>query len=81
VPTLLVTEPFFSVRVAVTAIVQGNVVVEPVVDSPVTMAAMSIIGSPMAEIDEEEEPSANHEEEQQQHPIHDVPHDEPPRRS
>jgi hypothetical protein len=30
------------------------VVVEHVVDSPVTMAATLIIGSPMAEIDEEE---------------------------
>jgi hypothetical protein len=31
------------------------VVVKPVVDSPVTMAATLIIGPPMTEIDEEEE--------------------------
>jgi hypothetical protein len=31
------------------------VVVEPVVDSPVTIAATSIVGSLMAEIDEEEQ--------------------------
>jgi hypothetical protein len=48
--------------------VHGNVVVEPVVDSPVPITAMPIIGSPMAEINEEEgpvfqEPVANHEEE------------------
>jgi hypothetical protein len=54
--------------------VHGNVVVEPVVDSPVPITAMPIIGSPMAEINEEEGPIfqesvANHEEEQQQHPI------------
>jgi hypothetical protein len=62
------------------------VVIEPVVDSPVTMATMPIVGSLMVEIDEEEEPNfeepiANHEEEQQQPPIQDVPHDDPPRRS
>jgi hypothetical protein len=62
------------------------VVIELVVDSPVTMATMPIVGSLMVEIDEEEEPNfqepiANHEEEQQQPPIQDVPHDDPPRRS
>jgi hypothetical protein len=36
--------------------VQGNVVAEPVVDSPVSVAATHIVGSPMAEVDEEEEP-------------------------
>jgi hypothetical protein len=55
VPTLMVAEPFFSVPVVVTPIVQGNVVVKPVVDSPVTMAVTSIVNSPMTEIDEEEE--------------------------
>jgi hypothetical protein len=50
--------------------VQGNVVAELIVDSPVPVAAMSIVGSPMAEVDEEvepvfQEPIANHEEEQQ----------------
>jgi hypothetical protein len=66
--------------------VQGNVVAEPVIDSPVRMATTSIIGSPMAEVDEElesvfQEPIANHEEEQQEPPIQDVPHNEPLRRS
>jgi hypothetical protein len=42
------------------------VVTEPIVESPVPMAAMPIIGSPMAEDDEEEEhvfqePITNHE--------------------
>jgi hypothetical protein len=51
-----------------------------------TMAATPVVGSPMAEIDEEEEPIfqepiANLEEEQQQPPMQDVPRDEPPRRS
>jgi hypothetical protein len=59
--------------------------VEPIVDSPVTLGATPIVGSLMAEIDEEEPvfpvPIANHEEEQQQTPIQDVPHNEPPRRS
>jgi hypothetical protein len=53
VPILMVAEPFFSVPAAVTPMVQGNVVAEPVVDSPVFMATTSIVGSPMAEIDEE----------------------------
>jgi hypothetical protein len=81
----MVTEPFFSVPATITPIVHGNVGVEPIVDSPVTMGATPIVGSPMAEIDEEEPvfpvPIANHEEEQQQTPIQDVPHNEPPRRS
>jgi hypothetical protein len=37
-------KPFFSVPAAVTPIVQGNVVVEPIVKSPVPMAAMPIVG-------------------------------------
>jgi hypothetical protein len=56
VPTPMVTELFFSVTVVVTPIVQGDVVVEPVVDAPVLMAVMAIVGSLMVEIDEEEEP-------------------------
>jgi hypothetical protein len=85
VPTLMVVEPFLWVPTTVTPIVQGNMVAEPIVDAPVTMAAMLIVGSPMAEIDEEEpdfqEPIANHEEGQQQPPIQDVPHNGPPKRS
>jgi hypothetical protein len=86
VPTPMVAEPFFSVHVAVTPMLQGSVVAEPVVDSPVPVAATPIVGSPMTEVDEEEElifqePIANHEEEQQEPPIQDVPHNEPPRRS
>jgi hypothetical protein len=86
VPTPIVTEPFFSIPAAVTPMVQGNVIAEPIVDFPITMAEMPIVGSPMGEIDEEEEPVfqepiVNHEEEQQQPPIQDVPHNEPPRRS
>jgi hypothetical protein len=69
VPILMVAEPFFSVPAAVTPMVQGNVVAEPIVDSPVPVAATPIVGSPMAEVDEEMEPIfqkpiANHEEEQ-----------------
>jgi hypothetical protein len=86
VPTLMVAEPFFSVPTAVTPMAQGNVVAEPVADSPVPMAAMPIVGSPMTEVDEElepifQEPITNHEEEQQEPPVQDVPHNEPPRRS
>jgi hypothetical protein len=71
VPTPMVVELFFSIPDTVTPEVQRNVVVEPVIDSPGTMAATPIVDSPMAEIDEEEEPVfqepiANHEEEQQQ---------------
>jgi hypothetical protein len=48
--------------------------VELVIDSPISMATMSIVDSLMVEINEEEEtnfqePIANHEEEQQQLPI------------
>jgi hypothetical protein len=70
VPTPMVAEPFFSVPAAVTSMVQGNVVAEPVVDSPVPVVVTPIIGSPVAEVDEEvepifQEPIANHEDEQQ----------------
>jgi hypothetical protein len=86
VPTPMVAEPIFSVPAAVTPMTQGNVVAEPVADSPVPMAATSIVGSSMTEVDEElepvfQEPITNHEEEQQEPPVHDVPHNEPPRRS
>jgi hypothetical protein len=86
VPTPMVAEPFFSVHAVVTSMAQGNVVAEPVADSPVLMAATPIVGSPMAEVDEElepifQEPITNHEEEQQESPIQDVPHNKPPRRS
>jgi hypothetical protein len=62
------------------------VVPEPVADSPVPIAATPIVGSPMAEVDEEleavfQESITNHEEEQQEPPIQDVPHNEPPKRS
>jgi hypothetical protein len=85
VPTLIVTKPFFSIPAAITIIVYDNVVVEPVIDSPVNMAATPIVGSSMVEINEEEEPIfqepiANHEEEKQLS-IQDVAHNEPPRRS
>jgi hypothetical protein len=66
---------------------QGNVVAEPVVDSPVPIAATPIVGSPMmAGVDEElepvfQEPITNHEEEQQEPSIQDGPYNEPPRRS
>jgi hypothetical protein len=85
VPTPMVAKPFFSVPAAVTPIVQGNVVVEPVVDSLMIMGATSIIGSPMVEINEEEsifqEPIANHKEEQQQPLMQNVSHNEPPKKS
>jgi hypothetical protein len=69
VPTPMVVEPFFLVSAAVTPMMQGNVVAEPVADSPVPMAAMPIVGSLMTEVDEElepvfQEPITNHEEEQ-----------------
>jgi hypothetical protein len=65
---------------------QGNVVTEPIVDSPVPVAATPIVGSLMVEVDEEEEPIfeeliANQEEEQQEPHIQDVPQNESPRRS
>jgi hypothetical protein len=68
VPTLMVAEPFFSVPAAVIPMAQGNVVAEPVADSPIPMAATPIVGSPMTEVDEElepifQEPITNHEEE------------------
>jgi hypothetical protein len=53
VPTLMVAEPFFSVPTAVTPMAQGNVVVEPVVDSPVPMVVIPIVSSPMTEVDED----------------------------
>jgi hypothetical protein len=86
VPTLMVAEPFFSVPAAVTPMAQGNVVVEPVADSAVPMAATPIVGSPMTEVDEDlepifQEPITNHEEEQQEPLVQDVPHNETPRRS
>jgi hypothetical protein len=86
VPTPMVAEPFFSIHAVVTPMVQGNVIVEPIVDSPVPVAAASIVGSPMTEVDEEEEhvfqePIVNHEEEQQEPPIQDMSHNKPPRRS
>jgi hypothetical protein len=56
VPTLMVAQPFLSLPAAVTPMVRGDMVVEPVIDSPVPMPATPIVGSPMAEIDEEEEP-------------------------
>jgi hypothetical protein len=74
VPTLMVQEPFFLISAFVTPIVQGNMVAIPVVYSPVTMVATHVIGSPMVEIDEEDEsifqePITNHEEVQQQPPM------------
>jgi hypothetical protein len=82
----MVAEPFFSELAAVTPMAQGNVVVEPVADSPVPMAATPIVGSPVTEVDEYlepvfQEPITNHEEEQQEPHVQDVPHNEPPRRS
>jgi hypothetical protein len=83
----MAAKPFFSVPATVTPMAQGNVVVEPVADSPILMVTTPIVGSPtMAEVDEElepifQEPITNHEEEQQEPPIHDVPYNEPPRRS
>jgi hypothetical protein len=70
VVTPMVAEPFFSIHTTITPMVQGNVVAELIVDSPVHVAATPIVGSLMAEVDEEEEPIfqepiANHEEEQQ----------------
>jgi hypothetical protein len=77
----MIEESFFSVPAAVTLIVQDNVVVELVVDSPVPTTVTHIVGSSMTETNEEDEPIANHENEQQQPPIQDVPHNEPPRKS
>jgi hypothetical protein len=74
VPTPMVAEPFFLVPAAVTPMTQGNVVAEPIADSPIPMAATPIVGSPMTEVDEElepvfQEPIINHEEEQQEPPV------------
>jgi hypothetical protein len=46
----MIAEPFFSVPAAITPIVQGNVVVESVVESPVSMTATPIVGSLRTEI-------------------------------
>jgi hypothetical protein len=81
VPTSMFAESFFLVPADVTLMVHTNVVTEPVVDSPIPVAATPIVGSPMAEVDKQEEPIANHEEEKQHSPIQDVPHNKPPRRS
>jgi hypothetical protein len=64
----MVVEPFFSIPAAVTPMEQGNMVAKPIADSPVLMAAMSIVGSLMIEVDEElkhifQEPITNDEEE------------------
>jgi hypothetical protein len=44
------------VPAAVTPIVQGNVVIEPVVNSLVPIAVKAIVGSSMIQINEEDEP-------------------------
>jgi hypothetical protein len=44
------------VPAAVTPMTQGNVVAELIVDSPIPIAAMPIVGSPMTEVDEDLEP-------------------------
>jgi hypothetical protein len=67
VPTPMVAKLFFSIPVVVTPMVQGIVVGEPVVDSPVTVATTPIVGSSLTEVDEEvepvfQEPIVNHEE-------------------
>jgi hypothetical protein len=49
----MVAEPIFSVPAAVTPMAQGNVVAEPIADSPVPMVATPIVGSPMTEVDED----------------------------
>jgi hypothetical protein len=77
----MIEEPFFSVHAAVTPIVQDNVVVELVVDSPVPTTVTHIVGSSMTETNEEDKPIANHENGQQHPSIQDVPHNEPPRKS
>jgi hypothetical protein len=66
VPTLMVQELFFSMPTDVTPIIQGNVVATHVVNSPVIMVAILVVGSSVAEIDKEEEhvfqePIANNE--------------------
>jgi hypothetical protein len=52
----MVAEPFFSVPAAIAPMVQGNMVVEPVADSPIPMAATPIVGSPIIKVDEDLEP-------------------------
>jgi hypothetical protein len=52
----MVVEPFFLVPAAIIPMVHGNVVVEPIVDSPVPMTVTPIVGSLMTEINEEEKP-------------------------
>jgi hypothetical protein len=84
--TPMVAEPFFLVSAAVTPMMQGDVVAKPVADSPIPMAATSIVGSPMTEVDEDlepifQEPITNHEEEQQEPHVQDVTYNEPTRRS
>jgi hypothetical protein len=56
VPTPMVEESFFSVPTDVTPIVQDNMVVEPIIDSPVPMVVTPIISSLMAETNEKEKP-------------------------
>jgi hypothetical protein len=56
VPTPIVAEPLFSVPTAVAPMAQGNVVAEPIADSPIPMAATAIVGSPITEVDEDLEP-------------------------
>jgi hypothetical protein len=51
VPTPMDAEPFFLVPATVTPMARGNMVVEPVVDSPIPMAATPIVGSPITEVD------------------------------
>jgi hypothetical protein len=85
VPTSMVAEPLFSVPAAAAPMAQGNVVAEPVANSPIPMTAMPIVGFPMTEVDEDlvpvfQKPIINHEE-QQEPLVQDVPHSEPPRRS
>jgi hypothetical protein len=43
----MIAEPFFSVPATVTPMVQGNVIAEPIVDSPVLVAATPNVDSPM----------------------------------
>jgi hypothetical protein len=56
VPTPMVTEPLFSVPAVAAPMAHGNVVAEPVADSPIPMAATAIVGSSMTEVDEDLEP-------------------------
>jgi hypothetical protein len=47
VPTPMIAEPFFSVPATVTPMVQGNVIAEPIVDSPVPVTVTPNVDSPM----------------------------------